>query len=70
MSLHCEIEKTLKLSMVDEKIDEKEAMELKQTYNHYIDKRKEIMKNTLFKVEDVFGDVISEDKFSKEQMPN
>ena len=32
-------EKTLKESMVDKKIDQKEAEQLKQTYNHYIDKR-------------------------------
>ena len=61
-------EKTLKQSMVDKKIDEKEAQELKKIYNHYLDKRKEIMKNTQFKVEDVFGDVISKDKFSQEQI--
>ena len=61
-------EKTLKQSMVDKKIDEKEAQELKKIYNPYIDKRKEIMKNTNFKVEDVFGDVISKDNFSQEQI--
>ena len=61
-------EKTLKSSMVDKKIDQKEAEELKKIYNHYIDKRKEIMKNTNFKVEDVFGDVISKDNFSQEQI--
>ena len=38
--------------MVDKKIDEKEAQELKKIYNHYLDKRKEIMNNTQFKVED------------------
>ena len=61
-------EKTLKQSIVDNKIDEKEAQELKKIYNHYLDKRKEIMKNTQFKVEDVFGDVISKDNFSREQI--
>ena len=61
-------EKTLKQSMVDKKIDEKEAQELKKIYNHYIDKRSEIMKITSFKVEDVFGDVISKDNFSQEQI--
>ena len=61
-------EKTLKQSMVDKKIDEKEAQELKKIYNHYLDKRKEIMKNTSFKVEDVFGDLISKDNFSQEQI--
>ena len=54
--------------MVDKKIDEKQAQELKKIYNHYLDKRKEIMKNTQFKVEDVFGDVISKDSFSQERI--
>ena len=54
--------------MVDKKLDEKEAPELKKIYNLYIDKRGEIMKNTSYKVEDVFGDVISKDNFSQEQI--
>ena len=61
-------EKTLKQSMVHKKIDEKEAQELKKIYNHYIDKRNEIMKNTQFKAEDVFGDVISKDNLGQEQI--
>ena len=61
-------EKTLKQSMVEKKIDQKEAEELKKIYNSYIDKRKEIMKNTQFEVEDVFGVVISKDNFSQEQI--
>ena len=61
-------EKTLKQSMIDKKIDEKEAMELKKIYNHYLDKRSEIMKITSFRVEDVFGDVISKDSISPEQI--
>ena len=60
-------EKTLKTSMVGKKIDEKEGGELRKIYNHYIDKRSEIMKNTSLKVEDVSGDVISKDNFSQEQ---
>ena len=61
-------EKTLKQSMVDEKIDEKEAQELRKIYNHCVEKRSEIMKNTSFKVEDLIGDVISKDNFSQEQI--
>ena len=61
-------EKNLKQSMLDKKIDEREAQELKKIYNHYIDKRSEIMKNTSFKVEDVFANVISKDNFSQEQI--
>ena len=61
-------EKTLKETMIDKKIDEKEANQLKQIYNHYVDKKSEIMRNTQFKVEDVFGDVISKDSISPEQI--
>ena len=61
-------EKTLNQSMIDKKIDEKEALELKKIYNHYVDKRKEIMDSTKFKVEDIFGNVISTDSISPEQI--
>ena len=60
-------EKPLNQSMIDKKIDEKEGLELKKIFNHYIDKRKEIMDSTKLKVEDIFGDVISKDSFSSEQ---
>ena len=61
-------EKTLNQSMIDKKIDEKEALELKKLYNHYIVKRKKIMDSTKFKVEDIFGDVFSKDSISAEQI--
>ena len=51
-------EQTLKESMIDKKINGKESEQLKQIYNHYVDKKSEIMKNTQFKVEDIFSDVI------------
>ena len=54
--------------MVDKKIDHKEADQLEQIYNHYIDKRKEIMDSTKIKVEDIFSDVISKDSISPEQI--
>ena len=57
-------EKTLNQSMIVKKIDEKEALELKKIYNHYVIKRIEIMNSTKFKVEDLFGDVISKDSIS------
>ena len=60
-------EKTLKESMID-KNDQKESEQLKQIYNRYVDKKSEIMKNTSFKVEDVFGNVISKDTISTEQI--
>ena len=40
---------------------------MKKNSNHYHDQRKEITKNTQFKVEEASGDVISKDKFSREQ---
>ena len=61
-------EKTLKTSMVDETNDGKEAEELNKIYNHYLDKLKKIMKNSSFRVEYVFGDVITKDSISPEQM--
>ena len=54
--------------MIDKGVDEEEAAELKKIYNHYNDKRSEIMKNIQFNVEDVFGDVINKDAFSQEQI--
>ena len=39
-------ERILNKSMIDKKVDPIEAEELKNIYNHYLDKRKEIMKNT------------------------
>ena len=45
--------------MIDKKNDQKESEQLKQIYNHYIDKKTEIMKTTQFKVEDIFTEVIS-----------
>ena len=61
-------EKTLNQSMIDKKIDEKESLELKKICNHYVDKRKEIMDSTKFKVEDIFCDIISKDSISPEQL--
>ena len=54
--------------MVETKIDGKEALEMNKTHNHYLDKRKDIMNSTRFKVEDVFGDNISKDSISPEQI--
>ena len=56
--------------MTDKKTDQKESEELKKIYNLYFDKRKEIMKNTSFKVEDFFGNVISKDSISPEKKLN
>ena len=61
-------EKTLNQSFIVKKIDEKEALELKKIYIHYLDKGKEIMNSTRFKVVEIFGDVISKDTLSQEQI--
>ena len=61
-------EKTLKTSMVDKKIDEKEAQELKKIYNQYIDTKREIMKSTSFQVEDVYDGIMGKVKFIREQI--
>ena len=61
-------EKTLKQSMIDVKVDEKEALELKRLHNRYIERRKELMKNTQFKFEYVFGVIIHKDSISTEQI--
>ena len=50
--------------MMDEQINQKESEELKKNHNHYLEKRNEIMKKTNFKVEDVFGVLLSNDKSS------
>ena len=59
-------EKTLNQSMIVEQIYGKEALELKKI--HYLDKRKEFMNSTKFKVKDIFADVISKDSISEEQI--
>ena len=61
-------EKTLKESMIDKVINQKEANQLKQIYNHNVDKKTETMKNTHFKVEDVFKDIIHKDTIPQEQI--
>ena len=53
--------------MIDKKIHQKEDEELKKIYNHYLDKKKEFMNSTKFKVEDFFGDILSKDSISLEQ---
>ena len=59
-------EKTLKESMMDKKINQREADHLKQIYNHYTDRREKFMNSTKFKFEDIFGDVISKASISPE----
>ena len=43
----------------------KKVKKLKQIYNHYLEKKKDIMNSTKFSVEDVFG---SSEKLSGEQI--
>ena len=53
--------------MVEKTVDEKEAQKLKKIYNHYLDKRGETRKNTQFKVEDIFADMLGKVSTSPEQ---
>ena len=50
-------EETFKTSVVDKKIDQKEALDIKKVNNQHLDERNEIMKNTQFRVENIFGDI-------------
>ena len=61
-------EKTFKQSLIDRNENQKENEELNKFYKHYLDERKEIMKNIEFGVEDFFGDIISTVSFSPEQI--
>ena len=61
-------EKTLKESRIDKKFMEKSWEIETDIYIHYIEKRKEIMNSTKFKVEDIFSDVVSKDSISPEQI--
>ena len=61
-------EKNLKKSLLDRKIDEKESEELKSIYDHYLNKQKEIMNNTKFTVEGVFGKLDHSESKTSEQI--
>ena len=61
-------ENTFNTSIIDKKMDHKEALEMKEKYNHYLDRRSEIMRNRKFKVEDIFGDIINIDNISQDQI--
>ena len=58
---------TLKESMIDKKIDEKEALEFEKIYNRHLDKRSNIVKTTRFRVHNNFGDKRSKVSISAEQ---
>ena len=55
----------MKQSIVDKEIDEKGAVELKKIYNLYLDKGKDIIRQTQLKVGDIFGDKIKKDIISQ-----
>ena len=46
----------------------KKKLELKKIYTQYIDERPDSLKNTSFKVKDIFVDVISKDSILLEQI--
>ena len=59
---------TLKQSMVGRKIDEKEPLEIKKIYHHYLNKLNDIMSNTQFRVTDIFGKFLGRKCISTEQI--
>ena len=60
-------ENTIRPSMIDEKLCDKETSELKKVFYHYRHERSDIMKNTQFRVEYVFRDFLNKDSISPEQ---
>ena len=54
--------------MMVKKIDDKEPQELQKIHNHPLNNRKEKMKNTHLKVEDVVSDVLKKDSISPEKI--
>ena len=51
--------------MIDASIADKEAQELTKIWNHYFEKWTDTMKNTHFKVEDFFGNILQEKSSSQ-----
>ena len=46
----------------------KKQWKRKENYNHYLDKRSEIMNKTQIKIEDIFGSLIGEQSIFPEQL--
>ena len=63
-------EKTLKQTIVDKNIDDKEAHELIKIYTQQLDQRKEKLKYCKFRGEQVFGDIPGKESISPEQITN
>ena len=53
--------------MLDKKIDDKVANEIKKIYNKNLDKRTDTMKNNQFNVEDIFRDIWGRESVSPQQ---
>ena len=53
-------EKTMKKALQDNKINEQEQKELKDIYQHYLNKKEDIKKSTQFDVKEVFKDSLGE----------
>ena len=52
------------------KIDQKEANEVKKNYKQYLNRRKEVMRETEFRVADLFGDILINNSISQEKNKN
>ena len=53
-------EKTMKKALQDNTINEQEQRELKDIYQHYLNKKDDIKKSTQFDVKEVFKDSLGE----------
>ena len=45
-------------------MDDEEIHQLKKIYNQYLDKKRDNMRNTQFKVEHLFGDILCKESIS------
>ena len=53
--------------IINERYNDKEALELKKNYNHFLDKQNDIMKNTQCRFDKVLGDILGNDSVSTDQ---
>ena len=58
---------TLKQPMMQKKVDDKKAQESKNSHKHLLHEGIDRMKNTQFKVEDVFGDILGKESNSNKK---
>ena len=57
----------MKQSLIDKKVNEKEEQKAKNTHDHCLDKRTDILLITQLNLKDVFGDFLGRKSISQEQ---